>query len=606
MKNYSLYKSKNPRVLINEGGFLNYENRNNLVIELEVDYNSFSEDELIKIKCGLDKEFEEVTTFESLFESERTNSAFIGVLENEKKAYKSIKSENSTLNFRFIKHEICIYKKDISEDNLIHTFDKSHAKQTGVLKLSDGDYKVVFNIFNFQDEFISTSVLDVILKTNYYSMNSNKTDSNEIIFDENEGDFVVEISPQSNKYYTFIISDIYSKSDKIFYFDFYNKHNDSVLTRGRIGAELKILNDKQIDEYEKTPELANEIKGEFIFNITEVFTEEQTKKTIGRMRIPTVKEKISDNFNSYFDLKCDINSTFESTVNLYDKLLITDQFKSEPLFYKFLIDEDIVDFKLYCCDGIPVENYKIVNFAEGINFVYFSIKRNKKYYYENNNAPPTLVSFKKSYEEFKFEMVAESVINFDENMYFDNLIIKSDTRDDSVDVTIVFDDFTKKDIVGVPILKTSEEVLFLPNERIKLNKKIKTIKINNPQNLTILNLISNSKVVKDSIVYYKKDQKDFVYIAEEIKEINLELVDQSSLYNLKIYEKFTIKNNEVVKVVDGPLMLNPILNSEIIFTDLDEYYEEKNLSKISPVIVEKDDEFYNKNFKKAGAIIWEK
>lgn len=602
LNNYSLYNNKNPELIINEPGILVYDNRNNFILNFEVNYNSFSQEQLSKVIKSLDKEFADATNTSSLVNDNLVEGSFITLIENNSRYYKNIKTESSSLNFKFIKYSLRFFKENIE----VLFLDFTHSKSTTPLKLSDGDYKIEVEITNTDGEVVLRNEITLILKTNYYSMSDNKSGVNKIIFDKNEGDFSLEISPKSNKHYCFSITDIKSNNENIFYFNYYNKNDNVPAAAGKIGSEIKILNDKQIEEYEKNPELVGDIEGEFIFNISEIFTTTNNDNSIGRIRIPTLKEKVVDNKMAYSNLKCDVANNYETTIKLNNKLLITDQFKNEPLFYKFLVEDDIKDFSIVSEDDINIENYKIKELTKGLNVVYFSPKRGKKYYYKNNDNPYYLIESKKLYEPFYYSILANSNISFDEATYFDNIILKSTTRDDSVDLTIVYEDWDKKEIKNVKIFKSDTIPSFLPDYRIKIDNNIRSIKINNSDNLEIVNFISNCKIVSGNLVYYKESAKDFVYYADEVENVDINTIDEFEFLNMVVGERYTVSSGKIIKCIDGPFTLTKILNSDIVFTDVDEYSYEKGLMKLNPMIVEKSNEFYDSNFKRAGAVVWEK
>ncbi|MGL4865000.1 MAG: hypothetical protein ACRC4T_18055 [Cetobacterium sp.] len=602
LNNYSLYNNKNPELIINEPGILVYDNRNNFVLKFEVNYNSFSQDQLSKVIKSLDKEFADATNTSSLVNSDFVEGSFITLIENNNKYYKNIKTESSNLNFKFIKYSLRFFK-DSAE---VLYLDFTHSKSTIPLKMSDGDYEIEVEIKNIDNEVVLSNRITLILKTNYYSMSDNKSGVNKILFDKNEGDFSLEISPKSNKHYCFSITDIKSNNENIFYFNYYNKNDNVPATAGKIGSEIRILNDTQIEEYEKNPELVGDIVGEFIFNIREILTTTNNNNSIGRIRIPTMKEKVVDNMMPYYNLKCDVSNNYETTIKLNDKLLITDQFKNEPLFYNFIVDDDIKDFLIVNDEDKIIENYKIKQLSKGLNLVYFSPKRGEKYYYKNGDNPYYLIESKKTYEPYYYSIIASNNISFDEGTYFDNIILKSSIRDDSVDLTIVYEDWSKKEIKDVKILKTDIVPIFLPDNRIKIDKNIRSIKISNCENLEIVNFISNCKIVRDNLVYYKDSVKDFVYYAEEVETIDINNIDDVEFLNMIIGERYAFNDGKIIKCIDGPITLTRILNSDVVFTDTDEYMDEKGLMKLSPMIVCKSNEFYNSNFKRAGAIVWEK
>lgn len=593
MHNYSLFKNRIPEIILNENGNLFYDNKPQFKVKFEVDYNLFTTQELNKI-LG-------TTTLEKATDSKLLTKSFIPTLVENKKKYISILTENTTLNFRLLQYEIEILK----DGKKVVTTKRSYSKEFAAV-LADGNY--IFNVivYNTKGEKVKNSNLEIKLKTNPYSMNSNKTGSNIIVFDKNEGDFSLEISPRSNKYYTFTLDNIHSDNEDIFYFNYWNKKNTSKMQRGAIGSEFAILNQKQIDEYEKHPELVNEIEGDFVFNIKKVLTGELKPTTLGAIRFPTVLEKLKDNSKKYCNLKCDVSQNYQSSQIFDDNLLITDKFKTGPLFYKFIINSSFDKIDIKDSEGEKVSNFKIEKINDNISVIYFNPLRSRTYYLSIDDSPYQIISYKKSWEPFISKIEADE-IETELDVYIENLIIMCD-KEIEVDIELTLIDYSKITLNDFKTVTQSVDLKFLPDNCCKISKEIKKIKINNNgNNFTIINMISNSKKLKDKILYYKKIPGEFVYFAEEVQEIILGEIPEKELNKLIIGKKYNFKNNILAECVDGPLHLENIKREDIVFTDIDELFDEAEIFEYNQIIVpDTKDKFYNKNFKRAGAVLCQK
>ncbi|WP_297407797.1 hypothetical protein, partial [uncultured Cetobacterium sp.] len=488
MLNYSLFKNKIPEIIVNIPGEIICDNKQSLNFNLEIDYNKFDALKIEKITKELKEEFKEKTSTSTIIDGKKFDGTYVPIINNNKKEYYKIRTENSLKNFKFIKIKVEI----LSKEKLLHTIETSHSKSLRNIRLDDGDYNFKFYIYNTDSELIKTSDTRVLLKTNSYSLKNNVSGNNEIVFDKNEGDFRIKIAPKSNRYYTFEVTDIISINDNIFEVKIWEKNSNSKATIGKVGAELKILSDTQIKEYEEKSYLADEIEGKFLFNVREILTSEEKENSLARIRIPTLKSKIKDNLKKYNNVKCDVTQGYETTVKYNEKLLITDKFKNEPLFYKFIVDESIEDFVIKDENGNDIKNYIIDKLSKDLNVIYFSPKKNINYYYKNKDYPYTTISYKKSYESFIVEF--ENECNLGEGFYFDNLIIKS-KEEKPVDIKVTFSDYTEKEISKCISVSSGTDMRFLPNDRMKVSKDIRNIEFKD-KDISIVNMICNSKKIK--------------------------------------------------------------------------------------------------------------
>ena len=597
MLNYSLFKNKIPEIIVNIPGEIICDNKQSLNFNLEIDYNKFDALKIEKITKELKEEFKEKTSTSTIIDGKKFDGTYVPIINNNKKEYYKIRTENSLKNFKFIKIKVEI----LSKEKLLHTIETSHSKSLRNIRLDDGDYNFKFYIYNTDSELIKTSDTRVLLKTNSYSLKNNVSGNNEIVFDKNEGDFRIKIAPKSNRYYTFEVTDIISINDNIFEVKIWEKNSNSKATIGKVGAELKILSDTQIKEYEEKSYLADEIEGKFLFNVREILTSEEKENSLARIRIPTLKSKIKDNLKKYNNVKCDVTQGYETTVKYNEKLLITDKFKNEPLFYKFIVDESIEDFVIKDENGNDIKNYIIDKLSKDLNVIYFSPKKNINYYYKNKDYPYTTISYKKSYESFIVEF--ENECNLGEGFYFDNLIIKS-KEEKPVDIKVTFSDYTEKEISKCISVSSGTDMRFLPNDRMKVSKDIRNIEFKD-KDISIVNMICNSKKIKDKLVFFKENIKNFVFYGEENEDTNISDIPESEYNKLKLDKEFILLGNKLIECTGGNYYLEEIKKTDIVYTDSEEYFDESIVTNINPIKAV-NDEFYNKNFKRAGALIWEK
>ena len=597
MLNYSLFKNKIPEIIVNIPGEIICDNKQSLNFNLEIDYNKFDALKIEKITKELKEEFKEKTSTSTIIDGKKFDGTYVPIINNNKKEYYKIRTENSLKNFKFIKIKVEI----LSKEKLLHTIETSHSKSLRNIRLDDGDYNFKFYIYNTDSELIKTSDTRVLLKTNSYSLKNNVSGNNEIVFDKNEGDFRIKIAPKSNRYYTFEVTDIISINDNIFEVKIWEKNSNSKATIGKVGAELKILSDTQIKEYEEKSYLADEIEGKFLFNVREILTSEEKENSLARIRIPTLKSKIKDNLKKYNNVKCDVTQGYETTVKYNEKLLITDKFKNEPLFYKFIVDESIEDFVIKDENGNDIKNYIIDKLSKDLNVIYFSPKKNINYYYKNKDYPYTTISYKKSYESFIVEF--ENECNLGEGFYFDNLIIKS-KEEKPVDIKVTFSDYTEKEISKCISVSSGTDMRFLPNDRMKVSKDIRNIEFKD-KDISIVNMICNSKKIKDKLVFFKENIKNFVFYGEENEDTNVSDIPESEYNKLKLDKEFILLGNKLIECTGGNYYLEEIKKTDIVYTDSEEYFDESIATNLNPIKAI-NDEFYNKNFKRAGALIWEK
>ena len=111
MLNYTEFFDKSPVVILNIPGTIILENKKINSIIFEVDYNSFSEDILKKIKLNREEEFNAVTKCITYDENKiKHNYLLVKYFENNQAKWYQAISENNTINFCMIRNKIEILK----------------------------------------------------------------------------------------------------------------------------------------------------------------------------------------------------------------------------------------------------------------------------------------------------------------------------------------------------------------------------------------------------------------------------------------------------------------------------------------------------------------
>lgn len=577
--NYHRNKNIIPEIVLNIPGTIVIDNKPNKIIKFEIDYNLFTKEQLEKIKNGFELEFANSTkciTYNGKNNYSMENLTYIPIEEDE---YIKIKTENNMINFKMIKKNIIIFK----DDKKILTTEINHSKQVS-LNLADGIYKMKTYIYTIKNELICESEIKLLMITNYYQINDQSSNTSNIVFNENEGNFKLILSANSKKLYSFKITDIISNNDSIFDFSYYNSADNKEITKGKIGAEIQLLNDKQIEEIIKNPSQEQLIKPEFVFDIKEILTTNHTKDDIGIIKIPTIQSKLRDTYSKYYDLKCDVSQSYTVDIDKTDDFLITDKFISEPLFYKSIIDKPFKKIELIDNDNNSVE-YFLEKISEDIHIIYFNPFRNKEYFLKIDEHVEH-ITYKKSYESFK--VIYNQSIKTDKSFYFGDLMIKGTGI---YEVTITFEDYQKKTF---NIKGTNKECKFLEDERVKINNRILSLEINNEFE-EIINMICPLKNNRINYSYFKKNNQDFVYIAKEVTNFNIKDIPLNKLNNINLNNKYIFKDNELIEVPNGSIYLEDINKTDIIFTDIETWTKENTISDKQVLQTKIKDDYFADN-----------
>lgn len=589
MLDYTFNFNKESTVILNIPGKITIDNTSNNKLKLEVDYNSFDTEILNKIKKDKEELFEECTrcvTYNENKENERV--MYIPYFVNgEKQWYKAL-SENNSINFSMIKNKVEILKNDI----LLQTLEIEYSK-TIEFALNDGEYVFRIITYTLEDEEIFSNDILVTLKTNYYSFNSNVVDNIKINFPEGQGNFDLNLEANSKKLYSFKITDIVSENDSIFEFSYFNANSNDPMIKGKIGSEFNLLNDKQIEEIIEHPEMEALIKPEFVFNINEILTTSYSKDDIGVIRFPPIRSKIKDNLSKYYNLKCDVSQNYSVEIDKTEDFLITDKFNNYPLFYKFLIIESFENFNLVDSDGNTTD-YLLDKIQDDLCVVYFNPKRQTNYYYSIDDNPPVLVNYKKSHENFSITY-KDKKVEFEEPFYFGYLMLKGSGANE---VEILFDDYNRKKFTLEAVEK---DFLYLEDERLKIDNKILGIEVSG--DVEIINMLCPMKNNRNNYSFFKKDFKDFVYIAQEVPDIKLEDIPESEISKFNIHNKFILLNGKIEEVQNGPLYLEEIKRQDITFTDIEEWLKEYSISTTEVIKTKVKDSYFLENITDSTRVV---
>ena len=590
---YQSYQHKVPELILNKAGEINLENKNILKIRFEVDYNSLTKEQLDDIIKDSRPQFNEAggcITFNGKNDYKMENLTYIPIeKEDGTKGYISVKTENNTINFKMIKKNIEV----ILDNEIIKTTDIDHTKEVE-FSLADGNYIFKCNIYNNDDKLICSNNISVKLKTNYYQMKDNHSKNAEITFNKDEGDFKIILTTNTKKLYSFKIADIISENNNIFDFTYYNPTNGDKTESGKVGAVLNLLNDKQIEEIIKTPQLEKLINPRFMFNINELFTTYHSKEDIGVIRFPTIREKIKDTYLSYYNLSCDVTQNYSVDFDKSDDLLVTDKFNNYPLFYKFFIDTPFDSIKIIDSDNKEITDFIVEDISDEVHIVYFNPLRNKEYYYILDNDPPLHIRYKRSIEAYRMIFNKElennnNKLEFEYPMYFGDLMLKGNGE---YEVEIQLSDYTRKKF---KLKAVDKEFKFLEDERVKINNKIISLSINTKDKVEVISMICNFKHNRTNYSYFKNNFKDFVYIAQPVGELNIEDIPDTELSKFNLNNRYILKNGLIEEVHNGPLYLEDINKTDIVFTDIEEWLKEQSIDNIEIIKTGIKDKFFLEN-----------
>lgn len=581
--NYNRYDNNIPELVLNVPGSIFLENKKVLKIRFEIDYNSFNEEELNKIIKDKKPQFNTSTlciTYNGKNNYKMENATYIPIEDDlGNKKYLSIKTENNSINFRMIKKNIEVFKGK----ELILSTDINHNKIIE-FNLEDGNYIFKCNIYNIESEFIKSNKINVNLKTNYYKMYDDKSKASEIVFNKNEGDFKLILAANTKKLYSFKINNIISNNESIFDFYYFNANDNSSATKGKIGSEFNLLNDKQIEEIVKNPSQEKIIKPKFVFDIKEIFTTKHSEDDIGIVKIPTIKSKLRDTYSRYYDLKCDVSQNYVVDIDKTDDFLITDKFSNEPLFYKFMIHCSFKEFKLLDNYNNSVD-YILESITDKLHIVYFNPLRNKHYYAYIDDCVE-LVTFKKSYESFK--ILYDRNIEDSEPFYYGDMMVLGDG---TYNVTITFEDYNKKTFT---IKGIDKECKFLEDERVKIDNKVISVVVDR-EFKKMINMICPLKNNRTNYSFFKKSNQDFVYLAKEVNDFNLNDIPESTIVNIILGNKYIYKDGVLEEIPNGPIYLEDIKKTDIVFTDIETWIKENTIAENLRLYTGTKDDYFKEN-----------
>lgn len=158
-------------------------------------------------------------------------------------------------------------------------------------------------------------------------------------------------------------------------------------------------------------------------------------------------------------------------------------------------------------------------------------------------------------------------------------------------VTIVFEDYNKKTFT---IKGIDKECKFLEDERIKIDNNIIGITIDK-EFKEFINMICPLKNNRTNYSFFKKNNKDFVYIAKEVNEFKLEEIPNSSLSNITIGNKYIYINGILEEVLNGPIYLEEIKKADIVFTDIETWVKENTIGENTKLYTGIKDDYFNSN-----------
>lgn len=321
--------------------------------------------------------------------------------------------------------------------------------------------------------------------------------------------------------------------------------------------------------------------------------------------IPKIENYIRYNNKMYSNVSVSINDNLDVEVKNNSNLLITNKFFEEPLFYKIYIeDNDLENIHIFDNNNVEVSNLLYEEFNNGYIF-YFNIEKNKKYYYNTANSQYNYFEPIESYKniDFIYRFNEIGYINLDSVKHFNTFTLKSNKI---IEKNITFSLFLYNTITG-ETNKFSLSQNELNNKfEIDLNVNKIYIELDNKEEYNkdlfyIVDDSNNSLINDDSIIFFKNDRKDIVYIAEKNLDVDISKIDLTKL-KVNTYYKINDYNN-IVETSNGTFIIDSLNKNEIAIVPNN---NDKNYFSVKMFLTESlgdsKDLFYRNNFKMPGGL----
>ena len=486
-------------------------------------------------KYSLDEDYVECIYVSNYDSYPFKSDMFIQKLKKIPNNYESIENiiENSTLSDNYIKKTNCIF---------------------------DGTSIVFENFFNYQ---------------------KNKFEYGNKVKDVNNNDII-----DSSRIALFEFNNIHlTKNDKIYF------RNKGVLNYSNIkNIKFDLINEKKyITEFW----VKNQGKTLYFKNTeTGVILTNNKFNSDYYLNIPYISDYINCNNKNYSNIQIEDTDDLSLELEYDKKILITDKYFLEPLFYKFFLEtSSLEEFQLFD-DNHNEINYLSEEFKNGY-IIYFNQNLKNKYFYnlgENN--------------KFNYIQPIKVWENIEINYYFDeNNTIKFETPNNISSFKIKTTSYVNGNIniylyntikgLTYRIQMSSSEI----NSKFDLDLEIDKIHIEYQGNKTDFIFVEESGdsiINNNKIIFFKKNRNDIVYLSSIVEDIEFDKIDFTKI---KINTRYNI-GESYSENKNGNFYINkPFKNSIPVFTnsDISEYETCIYINKMPS-----DDSFYNNNYKTPG------
>lgn len=320
--------------------------------------------------------------------------------------------------------------------------------------------------------------------------------------------------------------------------------------------------------------------------------------------IPNIKNYIRYNNKMYSNVSVNINDDLDIELKNNPNVLITNKFFEEPLFYKIYIENnDLDNIHIFDNDNNEISELLYEKFNSGYIF-YFNIEKGKKYYYNTKESKYNYFDAIESYKNIDFIYRFDEIgyINLNDVKHFNTFTLKSNKI---IEKNVTFSLFLYNTITGETnkFSLTNEEL----NNKFEIDLNINKIYIDidnkeySKDMFYIVDDSNNSLVNDDSIIFFKNDRKDIVYIAEKNLDIDISKIDLTKIKVNTYYKINDYKN--IIETIDGSFIIDSFNKNEIAIVHNN---NEKKYFSVDMFLTESlgdgNDTFYRKNFKMPGGV----
>lgn len=320
--------------------------------------------------------------------------------------------------------------------------------------------------------------------------------------------------------------------------------------------------------------------------------------------IPSIKNYVRYNNKMYSNVSVSINDNLDVELKNNNNVLITNKFYDEPLFYKVYIENsDLDNIHIYDNDNIEISKYLFEEFNGGYIF-YFNIEKDKKYYYNTSDSKYNYFEPIESYKniDFIYRFNEAGYISLNDVKHFNTFTLKSNQV---IEKNITFSLFLYNTLTGETNKFSLTRDELNSKFEIDLNVNKIYIELDNKEYkkdmFYIVDDSNNSLITDESIIFFKNDRKDVVYIADKNLDIDISKIDLTKL-KVNTYYKINDYNN-IIETSEGTFIIDSLNKDEIAIVP---NINDKDYLSVKVFITESlgdgDDSFYRSNFKMPGGI----